>query len=142
MSSAFQVACDPKTGMVRSATLYGEELLDGALPCETELKVNGLPLKTRLSQPADARDPLERHARLKGERFVDHFAGEPVDGHMEPEALLAFHHELRQRGGFGGEASALCDDINQQIPRPRASGLRKGAHRGFALGFDLVLGTV
>ena len=75
MSQALQVSCDDRTGLVRSVKLYGQELLDGQRPSNAELLVNGLPLKSRLHQPAEAREPLERWARLKGERFVDHFAG-------------------------------------------------------------------
>ncbi len=71
----FELKCDERTGMVRSIKLYGEELLDLERPCDAELLVNGTPLKTRLHQPSDASQPLERRARMKGERFVDHFAG-------------------------------------------------------------------
>jgi len=73
--SDFNVCCDPTTGRVNSVTLYGEELLNQADPCSAELRVNGLPLKTRLYQPTGATTPLERSARLKGERFTDHFSG-------------------------------------------------------------------
>ena len=75
MSQDFAVTCDDKTGRVRSVKLYGKELLEKEAPCKSELLVNGLPLKTRLYQPADAKAPLEQQARLKGERFIDHFAG-------------------------------------------------------------------
>ena len=73
--SAFQVRCDPKTGLVVSASLYGQELLDDAAPSPGELRVNGLPLKTRLYPPPGDSKPLESEARFKGERYVDHFAG-------------------------------------------------------------------
>jgi len=75
MSETLEVACDPGTGLVRSVRLYGNELLDTERPVAAELGVNGLPLPTRLHQPVGASEPLEQHARLKGERFVDHFAG-------------------------------------------------------------------
>ena len=71
----FEIMCDESTGMVRSVRLYGDELLDQERPSGAELLVNGAPLKTRLHQPAGASLPLERRTRMKGERFVDHFAG-------------------------------------------------------------------
>jgi hypothetical protein len=75
MNQPLKIACDERTGLVRSVRLYDAELLDAQCPCAAELLVNGLPLKTRLHQPADASESLARWARLKGERFVDHFAG-------------------------------------------------------------------
>ncbi|MCX7933939.1 MAG: hypothetical protein N3A66_01615, partial [Planctomycetota bacterium] len=70
------VACDPRTGLVRSVRLYGHELLDPTKPCAAELLVNGQPLPMRLYPPApgDSR-PLEQFARFKGERFTDHLSG-------------------------------------------------------------------
>ncbi|OPZ28948.1 MAG: hypothetical protein BWZ02_01131 [Lentisphaerae bacterium ADurb.BinA184] len=74
--SDFLVRADPASGRVASVQLYGQELLDPADPCADELRVNGLPLKTRLypGERLDNRQP-EHRVRLKGERFVDHFAG-------------------------------------------------------------------
>ncbi|MFZ2655167.1 MAG: hypothetical protein WAX69_09615 [Victivallales bacterium] len=79
----FEVFCEARTGMVKSVRLYGEELLDPARPCDAELLINGVALKTRLHPAAGGAQPLlcgqsfplEAMARLKGERFVDHFAG-------------------------------------------------------------------
>jgi len=75
MSQAFRVRCDPVHGRVVSAQLHGEELLDATQPCAAELLVNDVPLTTRLLPAAADRGPLERLARLKGERWVDHLAG-------------------------------------------------------------------
>ena len=61
---ALRVGTDERTGMVNSVMLFGEELLDPALPNRGELLVNGKPLKTRWQD-----------GHLKGEQFVDHFAG-------------------------------------------------------------------
>lgn len=74
MAQDFQVGCDPQSGSVTSVKLYGEELLAPAA-VGPELLVNGQSLKTRLHQTADSKAPLEQQARLKGEHFVDHFAG-------------------------------------------------------------------
>ena len=73
--SDLQVKCDQQTGLVSSIRLYGEELLDQAQPCGSELLINGLPLKTRLYPTAGRNDDLAHLARLKGEKFVDHFSG-------------------------------------------------------------------
>jgi hypothetical protein len=75
MSHALQVHCDEHTGLIRSVTLYGEELLDPTAPSGTELRVNGLPLQTRLYPDPQRRGSDESQTRLKGERFVDHFSG-------------------------------------------------------------------
>ncbi len=71
----FAVRIDECTGKVVSVSLYGEELLDAAEPCRTELLVNGKPLKTRLAQPVNPDILAEGTVRLKGEQFVDHFSG-------------------------------------------------------------------
>lgn len=68
-----QVTHDPRTGLINSVNLYGAELLDAACPCAAELRVNGLPLKTRLYQAPGSAPGND--VRLKGERFVDHFSG-------------------------------------------------------------------
>ena len=44
----FVVACDERTGLVRSATLYGEELLGQAGPGNAELLVNGKAVASQL----------------------------------------------------------------------------------------------
>lgn len=67
-----EVVTDDATGQVASVKLYGEELLDTAAPCESELWVNGHPLKLRPHKdPHQADVP----AHLKGEYYVEHFAG-------------------------------------------------------------------
>jgi len=68
-----QVIVDDKTGQVASVTLAGAELLDTRQPCQSELWVNGLPLALR--PHVDPNDPTRKLSHLKGERFVDHFAG-------------------------------------------------------------------
>lgn len=76
MSQDLVLECDRGTGLVRSLRLYGHELLDASRPCGPELAVNGLPLRTRLHpESGDGARPLERAARLKGERFTGHFSG-------------------------------------------------------------------
>jgi len=75
MSADFEVVCNDKTGMVSSVKLYGKELLDPKTPCAAELKVNGVPLKTRLYPQGGNPPQLSADARLKGEHFVDHFTG-------------------------------------------------------------------
>ncbi len=74
MRADFDVVVDEQTGLVSSAKLYGEELLDTGRPSHAELIVNGLPLKTRL-HPVDGKATRDGVTRLKGERFVDHMAG-------------------------------------------------------------------
>lgn len=75
MTPALHVGCDERTGLVRSVTLFGNELLDSQSPCLSELLVNGLPLRTRLSPPVGSTESADRWVRLRGERFVDHFSG-------------------------------------------------------------------
>ncbi|HUS57731.1 MAG TPA: hypothetical protein VM141_03685 [Planctomycetota bacterium] len=70
--NGLHVTCNDSTGLVQSVKLYGEELLDEAQPCASELYVNGLPLKTR---PHPTPGKQGGVTRLKGERFVDHFSG-------------------------------------------------------------------
>ncbi len=71
----FVVKCDEGAGAIRSLKLYGKELLEQKQAGGSEFLVNGIPLKMRLYQPAGATRPLENLARMKGERFVDHFCG-------------------------------------------------------------------
>jgi hypothetical protein len=71
-SPSLAVSCDEKSGQVCSVKLYGEELLDQARPCESELWVNGLPLKLR--PHTDPNQPgVPPH--LKGEHYVEHASG-------------------------------------------------------------------
>lgn len=72
----FTLGCDAGTGRVADVRLYDQPLLDPDRPCQNELLVNHLPLRTRLLPGEPGKNtPLERFARLKGERFVDHFTG-------------------------------------------------------------------
>jgi len=74
MAQDFEVTVSEATGRVQSVRLYGEELLDPAVPCGSELWVNGLPLEMRPHvDPNRPGQPPARH--LKGERWVNHFAG-------------------------------------------------------------------
>jgi hypothetical protein len=59
------------TGKVTSVKLYGTELLNESEGGQSDLIVNGLPLKTRPYPGATA----EYGSRLKGECFIDHFSG-------------------------------------------------------------------
>jgi len=68
-----KIRCSEQTGQVASVTLYGEELLEQSSPCESELWVNGVPLKLR--PHTDPNDPGRKLNHLKGEQFVDHFTG-------------------------------------------------------------------
>ena len=70
-----QITCDEQTGLVSSVRLFGNELLDQSAPSGSELLINGLPLKTRLHPREGGDERLENLARLKGEKFVDHFSG-------------------------------------------------------------------
>ena len=74
MDQDFQVTADPATGRVCSVRLYGHELLDAADPCRSELWVNGLPLDMRPHTDPN-RPGLPPATHLKGERWVDQFAG-------------------------------------------------------------------
>ena len=69
----FAVRLDDRTGQVQSVCLYGEELLDTAQPCQSELYVNGAPLELR--PHTDPHDPTRTLPHLKGERFVDQLSG-------------------------------------------------------------------
>ena len=71
MQTEFEIQTDETTGQVASVRLYGCELLDAAHPCQSELWVNGAPLKLR--PHLDPNQPKDPH--LKGERWVEHFAG-------------------------------------------------------------------
>jgi hypothetical protein len=70
-----EIRCDKATGLVSSVRLYGNEMLDPERPCGPELLLNGLPLKTRLYPGRGGYEAPERLARLKGEKFVDHYSG-------------------------------------------------------------------
>ncbi|MGD0092765.1 MAG: hypothetical protein ABSE73_22870, partial [Planctomycetota bacterium] len=72
-NEGLQVRCEGKTGQVCSVKLYGRELLDPQKPCESELYVNGRPLKLR--PHTDPHDPARQLTHLKGEHFVNQFAG-------------------------------------------------------------------
>ncbi len=76
MPDSFKIDVDGDTGRVVSVKLYGEELLGADDPSGTEVRVNGLPLRTRPHPgPRKPGKPSEHGSRLKGERFVDHYAG-------------------------------------------------------------------
>ena len=64
-----------ETGRITSVKLYGTELLNQSETGQTDLIVNGLPLKTRPHPDPVRGDNKESGARLKGEHFVDHFSG-------------------------------------------------------------------
>lgn len=63
------------TGRILSVKLYGTELLNASEAGQTDLIVNGLPLKTRPYHDPIRGENKGSGARLKGERFVDHFSG-------------------------------------------------------------------
>jgi len=71
-TQALEVLCDENSGQVSSFKLYGQELLDTSTPCQSELWVNGHPLKLR--KHTDPHQPgVPPH--MKGEHFVEHAAG-------------------------------------------------------------------
>lgn len=90
-------------GAVESLTLYGRELMDTGHPSPAELLVNGHPLKLRAS-------PDKRHGntdpsdfRMKGESFVDHFAGWGLVVHRSmgfragmKHPCLGIHYHIRR----------------------------------------------
>jgi hypothetical protein len=69
------VRLDKDTSQVNSITLYGTELLNQSEAGQTDLIVNGLPLKTRPHTDPMRGENKESGYRLKGEHFVDHFSG-------------------------------------------------------------------
>ena len=74
--NGFEWVCDPASGQVRSVKLFGRELLDTKSPAPGELMLNGLPFAMRPAPRAgQASQPMEENARLRGERFVNHFTG-------------------------------------------------------------------
>ena len=73
MPESLFVTSSAETGQIASVRLYGHELLDSAAPCASELWVNGHPLTLR--QHTDPHDPTRKLTHLKGEHWVDHFAG-------------------------------------------------------------------
>ena len=68
----FEIGTDPESCQINSLKLYGRELLDTkAGPCG-EIRVNGLPLKTR-PHPEPGQESSGN--RMKGEHFVEHLSG-------------------------------------------------------------------
>src|SRR5947207_15782589 len=68
--------------------------------------------------------------------LVDHLSGKPVDGDVNPVALLALDYEPRQisSSSCGWRIPpALGNHINHQIPRSCLNCLTKGANDGLAL---------
>ena len=58
--------------------------------------------------------------------LVDHLPGKPIDGDMDPVMLFPFNEEIvLQASSVWFVAPALCNHIDQQIPRPR---LREGGN--------------
>lgn len=70
--SPLQITTSPTTGQIASVMLYDQELLDLSAPCESELWVNGHPLKLR--PHVDPNQP-GHEPHLKGECYTDHFSG-------------------------------------------------------------------
>jgi hypothetical protein len=98
-----------ETGKIASVKLYGTELLNVSEAGQTDLRVNGLPLKTR-RHPDPARAANEDGIqRLKGEHFVDHFSGWG----------LVLHRDIGGRV-TGGQMPFNCVGINYLIRREQA----------------------
>ncbi|HUT56362.1 MAG TPA: hypothetical protein VNA25_00645, partial [Phycisphaerae bacterium] len=94
------------TGRITSVKLYGTELLNASEDGQTDLRVNGLPLKTR-RYPDPARGASEDwRERLKGEHFVDHFSGWG----------LVLQRDIGGRDN-GGQMPFNCVGINYLIRR-------------------------
>lgn len=113
-NAGLQVCCDERTGKVNSVTLYGEELLNQQAPCDHELIINGVPLKTRLHEQSQGM--VEGRVRMKGEKFIDHFSGAAIVvarsmGHRTymKHPCFGVHYLLRRE---------LCDMTDLPCPGP------------------------
>jgi len=122
----FAVRADEKTGRVVSVRLFGRELLDTGRPYPAEVWVNGLPLKMRLHPPPGQSEPLERSARLKGERWVDHHCGWSLvaartmgERRNTPFRCFGIQYQLRRE---------LCDDTDLPIPGPGGPAIEAPLH--------------
>ena len=122
MSEAgLEVTQDDATGRVASVKLYGEELLDGAAPCESELWVNGLPLPMRPHTDPNHRGGEQSH--LKGERWVDQLAG----------WALVLKRVMGERAGlkhacFGVQTFVRREIVDLTCPAPGPGGLPRALH--------------
>jgi hypothetical protein len=121
MDQSFQVQYDAASGFVHSLKLYGEELLDTATPCTSELWVNGLPLKMRSHR--DPHDPSRDLTHLKGERFVDHFSGWGLvlKRTIGDRPGLGHHRDASRSRGHDLHAFTSRQTCRRAI-RPRAAG--------------------
>ena len=70
-NSDFEIQTSPDSSHVAGVKLYGHELLDAENPCQSELWVNNHPLALR--PHVDPNQPGK--TQLKGEHWVEHFAG-------------------------------------------------------------------
>lgn len=91
-----------ETGKINSVKLYGKELLNESKNGQTDLIVNGLPLKTR---PYTGSTP-EYGSRLKGEHFINHYSGWG----------LVVNRQIGERSN----AKFPCTGINYRIRRELA----------------------
>lgn len=110
-----QVQLDEKTGRVASVRLFGEELLDTAAPCRSELYVNGAPLEMRPHR--DPNDPTRELAHLKGERWVDHFSGWGLVLARRMGARAGLKHRC-----FGIQTHVRRELCDQSLPCPGPGG--------------------
>ncbi len=110
--SPLQVTASETTGQIASVSLYGRELLDLDQPCQSELWVNGHPLPLR--PHVDPNQPGAPH--LKGEHWVEHFAGWSLVLSRKMGERLNLKHPC-----FGVQTLVrreLCDASSYQNPGP------------------------
>src|SRR5437016_6556575 len=68
--------------------------------------------------------------------FVDHLAGKPVDGHVNPVALLTFHDEaIPETCGSRWIPPTLRDHVEHQVPCSRLIHFPKCPRGRLTLGF-------
>ena len=114
-TSLLEVKCSDETGQVASVKLAGVVLLVVSEPCKSELWVNGLPLKLR--PHCDPHDPTRKLNHLKGERFVDHFAGWGL-----VVARSMGYRDGMKHACFGVQTLVRREPCDQTLPTPGPGG--------------------
>ncbi len=113
-ASDFVVTTDESSGRVASVKLFGEELLDTAAPCASELWVNGHPLQMR--PHVDPHDRDRKLSHLKGEHFPNFFTGWSL------VVARTMGHRNLPHGCFGIQTLVRREKADQTCPCPGPGG--------------------
>src|SRR5207253_5216258 len=76
-----------------------------------------------------------RSLKHRFELLIDYFAGETIDGNMEPVAFFSFDDKICQTSGIRWVPAGLRNYVNHKIPRPCLRQLGQSA-RNSLLCFD------